>query len=476
MFLWIGIALLVFYASLVVSAIIAVVLDNHQPAETMAWIVTLVSIPIIGLLLYYFFGQDIRREKRFNKKNLDQLTQKVMSKYVSQAGLLKPPKQDFPLIHFLKLHNYSFPFGRNNLHIFTSGDDFVLDLIKKIGNARHHIHLEFFIFLDDAVGRIVRDCLIDAQKRGVKVRLIYDDVGCWDASKAFFRKMEEAGIETVNFLPVKFHRFAHRINYRNHRKLVVIDGKTGYIGGMNIALRYVRPQKGRVWYDTHLRIEGYGVYGIQLLFLSNWFWTTRHMITDSTYYPSFHHLPSGQGVLLQIVSSAPFSSWPAIMMAYNKVFLNSEKYILIQTPYFMPTQSLIEALQTAAMSGVRVQIMLPEKPGGFWMTWCNQSYFGDMLKSGVEIYLYMPGMLHSKVVVSDDHFCSVGSANIDFRSMLDTYEANAFIYDDDMAVKLRDKFIELRKQCRRVELQEWKSRNIRQRFTASFVRIFSPML
>ena len=472
---WLCFALFVFYASLIVSAIIAVVLDNHQPAETVAWIVTLVSFPIIGLLLYYFFGQDIKRERRFNKKNLDQLTQKMMTKYVSQAGMIHPPQEDFPLIHFLKLHNFSFPFSGNNIHIFTSGDDFILDLIRKIGNAKHHIHLEFYIFLDDAVGRLVHDCLIDAAQRGVKVRLIYDDVGCWSTSKSFFKEMEEAGIEVVNFLPVKFHRFAHRINYRDHRKLVIVDGSVGYIGGMNIAMRYVRPTKGKIWYDTHLRIEGYGVYGIQLLFLSNWFWTTQNLITDAVYYPTFQHSQPHQRVLLQIVSSAPFSNWPAIMMAYNKVIQNAKKYIYIQTPYFMPTQSLIESLQTAAMSGVVVQIMVPECPGGFWMTWCNQSYFEDMLKSGAEIYLYTPGMLHSKVILSDDHFCSIGSANMDFRSMLDTFEANAFIYDDETTLMLRDKFIELRTQCRKLELQEWKCRNIRQRFTASFVRIFSPM-
>ena len=315
---------------------------------------------------------------------------------------------------------------------------------------------------------------MDAAGRGVKVRFIYDDVGCWNVPRSFFREMEKAGIEVVSFLPVRFHRLAHHINYRNHRKLVVIDGKIGYVGGMNLALRYVRPVQGKKWYDTHIRIEGSGVYGLQLLFLSNWFWTSREMVNAPAYYPPCS-ASSNSGVLLQIVSSVPFSNWPALMMGYCKAIHNARKRVLIQTPYFMPTQSLIESLQTAAMSGVQVQLMVPEKPGGFWMTWCNQSYFGDMLKAGVELFTYLPGMMHAKMIVVDDRFVSIGSANMDFRSMLDTFEACAFIYDEGFCRQMQQRFYEARKDCKRIDLQTWRSRSLRRRLIASFVRIFSPM-
>ena len=474
MILWILLSLAVLYVLLVVIAITAVVLDNHQPAETIAWVVVIASVPVLGLLLYFFFGQDLRRERLFSKKSLDLLTHKMMSRYVSQKGNSDIPKEDIHLIRFMKMHNYAFTFVGNDVHVFTEGEDFIGDMLRHIGRATHHIHMEFYIVEDDPVGRLVHDALMDAAGRGVKVRFIYDDVGCWNVPRSFFREMEKAGIEVVSFLPVRFHRLAHHINYRNHRKLVVIDGKIGYVGGMNLALRYVRPVQGKKWYDTHIRIEGSGVYGLQLLFLSNWFWTSREMVNAPAYYPPCS-ASSNSGVLLQIVSSVPFSNWPALMMGYCKAIHNARKRVLIQTPYFMPTQSLIESLQTAAMSGVQVQLMVPEKPGGFWMTWCNQSYFGDMLKAGVELYTYLPGMMHAKMIVVDDRFVSIGSANMDFRSMLDTFEACAFIYDEGFCRQMQQRFFEARKDCKRIDLQTWRSRSLRRRLIASFVRIFSPM-
>ena len=476
MFFWIIIAIISLYLVIAISAAIEVLLDNHQPSETIAWILIIMFLPIVGLLLYYFFGQDIRRERAFTKKYLDQLTHKLMAKYVAQEGSVEASRLDLSLISFLENHNFSLPFTQNAVSTYLSGDDFISRLIHDIGHARHHIHLEFFIFENDSVGRLVRDALIDAVRRNVEVRLIYDDVGCWGVSKHFFNFMRQSGIHTANFMPVRFHRFAHRINYRNHRKLVIIDGNIGYIGGMNIAKRYVRPVKGRLWYDTQLRIFGRGVYGMQLLFLMDWLSATKEVISDPVYYPTIEPRPTGgQDILLQIVSSTPFMSWPTIMLSYNKIIHNARKYILIQTPYFMPTPSLIESLQMAAMSGVKVEIMIPEDAGNFWMTWCNRSYFGDMLKAGVDIYLYTKGMLHSKTLIVDDHFCSIGSANLDFRSMLDTFEDSAFIYDDRYAQEYKSHFVAAKGECKKIDFQEWKTRTIWTRITESFVRVLSPL-
>ena len=240
MILWILLSLAVLYVLLVVIAITAVVLDNHQPAETIAWVVVIASVPVLGLLLYFIFAQDLRRERLFSKKSLDLLTHKMMSRYVSQKGNSDIPKEDIHLIRFMKMHNYAFPFVGNDVHVFTEGEDFIGDMLRHIGRATHHIHMEFYIVEDDPVGRLVHDALMDAAGRGVKVRFIYDDVGCWNVPRSFFREMEKAGIEVVSFLPVRFHRLAHHINYRNHRKLVVIDGKIGYVGGMNLVLRSLR--------------------------------------------------------------------------------------------------------------------------------------------------------------------------------------------------------------------------------------------
>ena len=474
MFFCIIIAIISLYIIIAASAVIEVVLDNHQPYETIAWILVIMTIPVIGLLFYFFFGQDIRREKILSRKSLDELSHKLLSKYVSIEKTIDYSEFDHTLIHFLEHQNHALTFSQNQIETYTTGENFILNLIQDIRQAKHHIHLELFIFENDSIGRLVRDALVDAAKRGVEVRLIYDDVGCWGVSKQFFSSMNKAGVKTVNFLPVRFHRFAHRINYRNHRKLVVIDGTIGYIGGMNIAKRYVRPVKGKIWYDTEIKVQGSGTYGIQLLFLIDWLFATKEIISDPSYYPTIPQ-NNQKELLMQIVSSAPFSQWPTIMMSYNKIIHTAKKSILIQTPYFMPTPSLIEALQTASMSGVKVQIMLPEKPGGFWMTWCNRSYFGDMLKAGVEILLYTKGMLHSKVLLADDYFCSIGSANLDFRSMLDTFEDSAFIYNKEFTMSYISKFNEALSDCRRIDVQEWKNRKIWVRIIESFIRILSPM-
>lgn len=475
MFFWLNITFGIFYFILLLSAVITVLLDNYQPSETIAWVVVIVSLPVLGMVFYYFFGQNIRRKRLLGKKNVDLLTRKVMAQYVSQAEYYKEDDEDASLIRFFKLHSMALPFGGNHARFYTYGIDFLHDLLQDIGKAQHHIHLEFFIIVDDAIGYLVRDALLDAVKRGIIVRLIYDDVGCWSVPNKFFSEMEKGGIHVTCFQPVRFPSLAHRVNYRNHRKLSIIDGCVGYIGGMNLALRYVRGTKDGEWRDMQMRLRGGGVYGMQLVFLTDWFIAAQQLITDKRYYPSVMNEENKRGALVQIVVSAPFEIWPNIMYGYNKILLNAKKYVYLQTPYFMPTQSIIEAMQTAAMSGVKIQLMVPRKPGGFWITWANESYFAEMLRAGVEIYLYTPGMLHSKVIIADDHFCSVGSANLDFRSMLDTFEANAFIYDAEIAFQVKQRFLEARKHCEKIDLMVWSHRSLRRRLLESFVRIFTPL-
>lgn len=472
------------YFLLVLNATLAVMLDNRQPVKTIAWILIIFLVPIIGLLLYYFFGQNIRRERIFNKKSVDLLTQKVMAKFVKQE-FTEVPEPVLPLIQYFKRNSLALPFGSNEAELYTRGGQFVDALIKDIDEARHHVHLDFFKIEDDSVGRRVREALLRAVGRGVVVRVIYDDVGCWTVPKRFFREMSHNGIFVQAFLPVHFRSLSHRVNYRNHRKLAVIDGRTGYIGGMNLAERYVKGEKGRSWLDLHMRVTGLAVYGIQQLFLTDWYFCSQELITDQRYYPTMNLEPArtveGQteklpgGALMQIVSTAPFARWQTIQMGYNRIILNAKRYIFIQTPYFMPPESILESLQNAALSGVRVQLMVPLKPGGFWMTWANESYFGDVLKAGIEVYAYRPGMLHAKMLVVDDYFASVGSANMDFRSLGQTFEDSAFIYDTPLSMRIKALFEEARRDCIKIDLEMWNNRTIRRRIIESFVKIFSPL-
>jgi len=471
--IYLNILLLLLYFFLVINAFMAVMLDNRQPVKTIAWILFLFLVPVVGLVFYYFFGQNIRRERRFNKKSFGELTHKPMMQYVRQSTIDYPEKY-VSLIRFFKMNAIALPFSGNAADFYTAGRDFVDALVDDIGHARHHVHLEFYIVEDDGVGRRVSWALAEAAGRGVQVRFLYDDVGCWTVKKRFFRRMEEMGIRVAAFGPVHFRRLSHRVNYRNHRKLAVIDGHIGYIGGMNLADRYVYGEKGGVWRDMHMRVTGPTVYGIQQLFITDWYYAAKELISAAEYFPEA--VPAvAPGALVQIVSTAPFGKWPTIMMGFNRVIQNARKHIYIQTPYFMPTETVLESLQTAALSGVKVQVMVPLKPGGFWMTWANESYYGDVLKAGAEIFAYKPGMLHAKTIIVDDDFCSVGSANLDFRSLGQTFEDSAFIYDTDMTTRVKQLFIEARQDCIKIDLDMWNGRNLRRRILESFVRIFSPL-
>ncbi|MBP3774480.1 MAG: cardiolipin synthase [Bacteroidaceae bacterium] len=476
MLFWSSVVFGIIYFILIVITIGIVMLDNHQPSESVAWIALIVALPILGPLLYYFFGQNIRRSRLLEKRSLDLLTRKGMAKYVQQAHNLRPQEGDMPMLRFFKRHNMSLPFDKNQGEFLTQGSDFLGRLLHDIDAARHHVHLEFFIFLDDGVGTQVADALARAAGRGVRVRLIYDDMGCWKVPNRFWHDLRRKGIQAVPFMPVRFPAVAHRINYRNHRKLVVIDGRLAYIGGMNIAQRYVDGMDGRPWRDLMMRLTSGGcIYGIQMLFLADWYMATHEIVDQSEYYPS-EATAAGEGALGQIVFSAPISKWPVIMMGYQKIILSARKSLLIQSPYLIPTVQIRDALQTASMSGVRIQIMIPQYPDSRWLRWANNSYVGDMLKAGAEVYLYKPGMMHAKMLLADDHLLSIGSVNMDARSMLSTFESSAVFYDDQLAQRARELFMEARAQCTKIDIQQWRQRKLHHRLTESFVRIFTPLL
>ena len=269
---------------LTLPAIVAVLMDNKQPAKAIAWILLLIFVPYAGLVLYFFFGQNVRRQRLISKRSMDQLTKRSMLEFAEQENL-HLPEDGQPLMRLFTNQNWALPFKDNHVDVFTSGSDFFLSLLQAIGSARHHIHLDTYIIEDDALGRLIADALIDKARLGVEVRLVYDDVGCWRVKDAFFERLRDAGVEVHAFMPVRFPAFTRKVNYRNHRKLCVVDGKVAFIGGMNIALRYVRGDNGRAWRDTHLRIEGGGVYAVQRAFLVDWYFVDRTLITDRCYYP-----------------------------------------------------------------------------------------------------------------------------------------------------------------------------------------------
>lgn len=463
------------YFVVVAGTIVVVILEKRQPVKTMAWTLVLIALPVVGILLFFFFGQDVRKERRLQRREIKTMKRHNLAEYLPRDHA-EVPERYSTLANYFMRSNYSAPFALGGVSVYCNGQDKLIAMLRDIANARSHINIEYFIVEDDAVGRLFRDFLVDAVGRGVKVRLMYDDVGCWSVKKSFFDDMQKAGIVVSGFLPVRFSRFTRRVNYRDHRKIAVIDGKVGYIGGMNIAMRYLYGRNGEGWRDMHLRLTGNAVYGLQQTFVADWFYNSGEKLDTADFYPAVPQ-PAAPGCgAIQIVTSSPVSDQPYIMNGFVWAIMNAKKYFYLTTPYLMPTEQVLNALQVVASAGVDVRIMVPAAAEHAWIRAANESYYGDVMRAGVKVYAYGPGFLHSKYFVSDDCLATVGSTNTDFRSFEDSFEANAFIYDKALTVKLRECFEADQKSCELIDDNSWAHRPWPHKAAESFVRIVSPLL
>ena len=463
------------YAFTVTATILTVLMDNRQPAKTMAWVLVLLFVPVVGIVLYFFFGQNVRKMRFISQRSLDQLTRRSMLEFVEQRELRLPDEYRTQIRLFAN-QNMSLPFKDNEADIYTSGYDFFPALLRAIAEAKHHIHLEVYIFADDALGRLVADALIARSKAGVEVRLIYDDVGSWRVKKSFFERMRNAGIDVHAFMPVKFPAFTSKVNYRNHRKLCVIDGTLGFIGGMNIALRYVKGTPRQPWRDTHLCVRGGAVYALQCSFLVDWYFVDRTLITNRRYYPPVPWRINND-CIAQVVTGSPVAQWPDMMQGYVRVLLEAQQYVYIATPYFLPTEPILFAMRTAALAGVDVRLMLPRHSDSRLLEWASISYVMETLEAGVKVLLYTAGFNHSKLLVCDDSLCTCGSANVDFRSFENNFEANIFFYDRTMALRMKQVFLDDEAHCTTIDnVRELTHRPFRLRLWESVVRLISPLL
>lgn len=473
--IWGIVAVLAFrlvYLAVILFTIVIVLLDNRNPVKTMAWILVLVFLPVVGLAFYFFFGRNTRKERLISKKGFSRLSKRPMAEYQAQEAL-----GDFTgrnqLIPFFHRVSNALPFEGNDVQVFTDGYSMYQELFRRIAKAKHHIHLEFYIFENDAVGRLLRDLLIDKAREGVSVRLLYDDVGCWDVNPMFYDEMLCEGIEVRSFLKVRFPQFTSKVNYRNHRKLAIIDGKVGFIGGMNIALRYLKGVPWGVWRDTHICLKGKAVYGIQTAFLTDWFAVDRTLLTSAQYFPKMDSVGTS---VAQIVTSDPVGEWHDIMLGLVKAISCAQRYIYVETPYFLPTEQVMAAFQTAALSGVDVRLMIPKKADAFITHKGTMSYLDELMKSGVKVYFYRAGFLHSKLWVADDEWASVGSTNLDFRSFEHNFEANVFFYDEKTVCTLKEIFLEDMKKCMTLSQKIWDKRSFKNKIVESVVRLLAPLL
>ncbi len=442
---WFNVIFLI-YQVIAIVTVIHVIMDNRQPAKTMAWALVIWFIPVVGIVFYLFFGINTRKERHVSERSMNQLTKRSMLEFAEQQNLRLPDKHK-PLIDLFINQNLSLPFKDNKVEIYTDGYQFFPALLSAIHEARNHVHIDMYIFAEDALGYLVADALIAKAREGVEVRVIYDDVGCWNVSHRFFERMREEGIEVVSFLPVRFPSFTSKVNYRNHRKIVVIDGSVGFIGGMNIALRYVKGTGTMPWRDTMIRVSGGGVYALQRAFLMDWYFVDRTLLSDRKYYPSaLRDEVSANNCLAQVVTSGPVTPYPEIMQGFVRVILGARRYLFLETPYFLPNDSVLFALKTAALAGVDVRVLCPRFSDARFVEWASRSYLREVYEAGVKVSLYKTGFLHSKLMVCDDAISTCGSTNLDFRSFENNFEANIFFYDEGMALRMKKVFLDDEKQ------------------------------
>ncbi len=462
---------------------IVIFLEKRNPSQTIAWLLILLVFPVIGFVVYFLFGRNFRKRRMFKKMaddqtaiTWDQLIENQKNR-VRQKVLFSSDQygsEQYKLIKLL-LNNSQTPFTWNNSsEILTNGEAAFAAKFAAMENAQHHIHLEYFIVKDDNLGKRVKEILIRKATEGVKVRFLYDGLGGWRLGKQYINDLRAAGVAIEPFLPIKIPFLNSELNHRNHRKILIVDGKIGFIGGLNIGDEYVNKNpKYPFWRDTHIRISGEAVYIIQNVFLKNWYFITREMPEGSDYFPKL----GKQGhELIQIVPSGPDFDWEAIQQAYFSIITSAKEKIYITTPYLVPDDSILMALKTAALSGLDVRIIVPGIPDKRFVYWATCSYFEELLLAGVRVYKYQKGFIHSKIVTVDSAVASVGTANFDNRSFQYNFEINAFCFKRQTVKKLDEDFQNDLIGSEEIILNEVQRRPLRARFVESSARLVSPLL
>ena len=474
---WIYTALLIVYVVTILSCIVVVLSERRNPIKSMAWVLALIFFPIGGLIVYFFFGRSIKNVHMISRHNKRRLLSKQHGKRNKDDILTLPPH----LQQISKLASNLTGYNLNNataIRIFNNGKDKFEALKQDLRNARESINLQYYIFRDDKLGNEIADILIAKALEGLTVRVLYDHVGSFSVRRKFFSRMAQAGVQYHPFFRVSFPVFASRINWRNHRKIVVIDNSVGYIGGMNIADRYNTGEdtlKG-FWRDTHLRVEGPIVSDMFYSFAVDWNFLKSKKDVAPIPAPTLSNETVSRNIAVQMASSGPTDRWGNIALIFEKAILSAKKSIYIQTPYFLPTDFLLKALQTASLSNVDVRLLLPRRSDSKLLNVATFSFISECLESGIKVYLYNPGMLHAKNMIIDDDFVTAGSANFDFRSFEHNFEGNLLIYDSHLNRRMKDAFFRDLDHATKLTLTSWKSRPRMLRMYEAIVRLITPIL
>ena len=483
---------LAFYLVYYILAIVAsarIIYKRLDPVKSLSWVVLILLLPYLGLLIYLLFGQNFRKTKIFNRKGVrDERYRRFMSynqmkQFRSFPESIPRELQKYLKMVMLNLKGNGSIVGLNSeVQLYFSGREALDSMYDCISSAKRHIHLQSYIIVDDTTGKRFRDLLIKKFNEGVEVRLMYDDVGCFSLSKSFTDKLKDAGIEVLKFSPVRFLSPTSKINYRNHRKILVVDGVTGFLGGVNIADRYYYGGNFEEWRDTHVKISGESVLALQSSFLLDRYFVIKQQFKRKRkYFPAISQMDikleeSTAKYYSQIITSGPDSDWASIMQCYFLAISNAKKNVFLITPYFTPNESLLNALKIAALGGVDVSIMIPEKSDTTLAYWSSMSYATELLEAGVRVYLFRKGFNHSKVISIDGEFCIIGSANFDNRSLDQNFEITSIIYSSEVTSEVDRQFIKDTERCKSLAGSKWARRSVRNKIKESFARLLSPLL
>ncbi len=478
---WWQTACVVCYLLVVLVTIAVIIQEKRDPVKSLAWITVIALVPVLGILSYVLFGRNWRKRKMFSRKGiLDEGYIESVSR--SQLHTLSNPaleatpeiQNNRDTIRLMLNNSKSLLALHNRVEVLQNGKETFASLFAALQSARSSIHMEYYIFENDRIGRRVADILIKKVREGVEVRLIYDGVGTLWTEGSIFRRMRKAGVKVECFMPVAFPWLTSRVNYRNHRKIVVVDGRVAYTGGINIAERYLKGTKLGKWRDLHLKIEGDAVNLLQAVFITDWYFVRRTEYLNSDNY--FHETGIEEVCPIQIAASGPDSDWATIMQAFFSAIMKARKRIYISTPYFTPNAALLTAMKVAALSGIDVRLLLPAKSDSRIVYWATRSYVQELLEAGIKVYFYQGGFNHSKLIIIDGEFSSIGSANMDTRSFDDNFEVSALIYDSKLAAELEASYKADLKQSRLVTLAQWELRSRWNATLESVARLFSPLL
>lgn len=474
----------ILYILIIIAVCLRIVYDTSSTSKTLAYLLLTIFFPVAGAVLYFVIGTNYRKRKLYSKKLFqdEQLMLAVKRRIFRESAEtwreVKPEFRKYKKLFKLLLNsNWSSISSGNEVQILVNGEEKFPEVLKALKAAKNHIHMEYYIFEDEHIGNQIKDILIQKAREGVEVRFIYDDFGSRSIRKKLVPELLAAGVKAYPFYKIFFMTLANRLNYRNHRKIIVIDGCIGFTGGINVSDRYINHKNqpdALYWRDTHVKITGPGVYYLQYLFICDWNFCSDHELApDKDFFRSDENKP---GALVQIAASGPDSDDPTIMFALIKAIGLAEKDILITTPYFIPGETLLDALTVASMSGVKVKLLVPDKSDSRMVDFAARSYYGELLRAGVEIYRYKKGFVHSKTMVSDGLLSVIGTANMDHRSFELNFEVNSIIYDEEIGKQLTQIFYNDLKFAEKIDLEEWQKRTFFKELPEKLARLLSPLL